>query len=107
MGQVRVADVLEVTIVRSGTDVELTVSGEIDIATVERFDRALTAAVLEATGAVNVDLSDVGFMGSVGINALIEHRRLALQRGVRFRIVAASKRAEYVLDLMGLTAYFQ
>jgi anti-anti-sigma factor len=107
MGQVPVAEVFEVTVVRSETVVDLAVSGEIDIETIGRFDRALTAAVLEATGDLNVDLSNVGFMGSVGINALIEHRRLAAQRGVRFRIVGASRRAEYVLELMGLAAYFQ
>jgi stage II sporulation protein AA (anti-sigma F factor antagonist) len=99
-------DGLEVTVGKSNGGVEVAVGGEIDIATVDRFRRALRDAVFETEATVNVDLLEVRFIGSVGINALVGARQLALDEGVAFRIVKASRNVEHVLDLMGLTGYF-
>jgi len=62
---------------------------------------------LEAPDAVNLDLLGAGFVGSVGVNALIQVRRLAADEGVKFWIVKASRRVESVLDLMGLAEQFE
>jgi anti-anti-sigma factor len=107
MGELNMADALDVAVVRSKGSVDIAVSGEIDIATVGRFRLALTNSVLDSPGAVNVDLLGVTFIGSVGINALIHVRQLASTNGVTFRIVKASRRVESVLELMGLSDRFQ
>jgi hypothetical protein len=42
----------------------------------------------------------------VGINTLVEARQLALDEDVVLTIAKASKNVERVVDLMGLTEYF-
>lgn len=56
--------------VRTGNPV-IAFSGEIDLATVQGFVSALKAWV-EAGGPITLDLSQVTFMDSTGIHALIE-----------------------------------
>lgn len=106
MGETNMTSGLDVTVVRSEGSIDVAVSGEIDIATVDRFREVLRGALLEAPASINLDLLSVGFMGSVGINTLIEVRMLAVSRGIGFRIVKASRRVESVLDLMGLSEHF-
>jgi anti-anti-sigma factor len=107
MGDLKVADGLDVSVDRSEGNVDLAVGGEIDIVNVDRFSHVLTDAVLETRGTVNVDLSDVSFVGSEAISTLIQVRKLSDSKGVRFRIVKASRRVESVLGLMGLDGYFE
>jgi anti-anti-sigma factor len=99
-------DGLEVTVGRSDGCVEVSFGGEIDIATVDRFRRALRDAIFEAEDVVDLNLIGVTFIGSVGINTLVEARQLALDEDVVLTIAKASKNVERVVDLMGLTEYF-
>ena len=97
---------LEVVVARSGGDIEVSVSGEIDIATVDRFRRAIRDAIYEAQGSVKVNLLEVRFIASVGINALVGARQLALDEQVDLRIVKMSRIVERVLEVMGMAGYF-
>jgi anti-sigma B factor antagonist len=106
MGDLKVGDGVGVDVVRSEGTVELAVRGEIDIVSIEGFRQALRDAVLEGPRVVNLDLSDVRFVGSEGISTLIEVRKLADRNQVKFRIVKASKRVGSVLELLGLAGYF-
>lgn len=50
--------------------------GEIDLSNIDAFDRALTAAAIEAAGGdrkLRVDLSAVEYLDSAAINALFNH----------------------------------
>lgn len=98
---------LDVKVVSRNGVVRLTAVGEIDAATEERFGRAVRDAVFEAQGDVDLDLSQVSFMGSDGISALIRARRLSQERGVTLRIAKASHQVERVLELMGLGGAFE
>lgn len=92
----------DVTVVCLDDVAHVTVAGEIDEATIDRFNRGLRDAVYEAEHAVALDLSQVTFIGSSGISALLRARTFALDRGVRFWISQASRQVERVLDLMGI-----
>lgn len=52
--------------------VRLLVAGEIDLATVDWFRAALTSAITQY-GRVVVDLTEVEFLGSIGIGVLYTH----------------------------------
>ena len=97
---------LEITIAKSKDSVELAVGGDIDLKTFERFNRVLRDAVYEAHQTVNLDLSQVTFICSVGIGSLVSARQLAVEEGVILRIVKASDKVELVLDVMALGDYF-
>ena len=60
----------------------LTVRGEIDIATSPELKLALDTAIRESVGAFVLDLCDVAFLDSSGLN-LILRARAALARGDR------------------------
>jgi anti-anti-sigma factor len=79
--------------------------GELDIATVGAFRAALLKAASEGAGDVVVDLSEVSFIDSSGLGAIVElHSRLRRSRR-RLAVVAPSGSAPAVLlDLAGLRA---
>jgi anti-sigma B factor antagonist len=59
-------------------------TGELDIATVDTLRRRLTAVAADAV----LDLSEVTFIDSTGLGAVIEADRLARERGGRLAIIA-------------------
>jgi anti-sigma B factor antagonist len=77
--------------------------GELDIARVDEFRAALSATIREGAAAVVVDLSEVSFIDSSGLGALVElHSRLRRSRR-RLAVVAPGGSAPAVLlDLAGL-----
>ena len=64
-------DEFELLVSSSGTRVQLSVSGHIDLASVPALRAALEGVVDAGTGDVDVDLSDTGFCDSVGLHALL------------------------------------
>jgi anti-anti-sigma factor len=77
--------------------------GELDIARVGAFRAALSDAAREGAAAVVVDLSQVSFIDSSGLGALVElHNRLR-RSGRQLAVVAPGGSAPAVLlDLAGL-----
>jgi stage II sporulation protein AA (anti-sigma F factor antagonist) len=61
------------------------------------FDRALAAIEPPKL----VDMSEVSFMDSSGLNVLLAHRCLAEQSGA-IRVIAMSRAVERVLEVTGL-----
>ncbi len=56
------------------------VSGELDILTVSRLNSRLDAVIRRRQGTVVIDLSDAGFIDSIGLHALLNvQRRLSRQ----------------------------
>ena len=77
----------------------LAVKGEIDLATVEGLTEAIAAAVRSGADEVWVDLSDVEFMDSTGLSALVSgHRAL----DGRFVVICPEGPARRALDVSGL-----
>ena len=62
---------------------------------------AVCAAVKDGPIAVHVDLADVPYLGSVGINALIRACQEASRLGSEVTVVAASPLVRQVLEITG------
>ena len=85
-----------------GTSV-VSVSGEIDVSTAPLFEKRLSEAVEERmAGGIVVDLSEVTFMDSTALNALVhcfERQRARLEG---FAVVAADSRVTTLLEVTRL-----
>jgi anti-sigma B factor antagonist len=92
-----------VNVRREGAVVTVAVSGEVDLATAPVLDREIKTAITSSDVAeVIVDLSEVGFLDSSGIKALVEGRKLADSYDVLFSASGAQGLVRQVLDLAGL-----
>src|SRR4051794_28568859 len=79
------------------------VHGELDHAEAE----ALIAALSEVDGPLVVDLRQCGFMGSDGLRALLEGRRLASERGHRQVVhIRPSGPVARLLEVVGAETFF-
>lgn len=78
---------LDVTYPHSSA-VVVKVAGEVDAATVERFDEALWPRLGAAVRVVTVDLSELEFLGVTGTQLLKQAHLRAQARGIALRIVA-------------------
>ena len=68
------------------------VAGEVDMSTAPRLLEILDA-VSDAPRLVVVDLSEVGFLDSSGLNALVKGQRRLASRGIVLRVVVPSDHA--------------
>ncbi|MEV5607389.1 STAS domain-containing protein [Streptomyces sp. NPDC052225] len=84
--------------VDTGDCVLLRVSGELDVVTAPRMEPVLRSLHARAC---ELDLSQVPFIDSSGINLLIRHHRQADQEGGSLRVIAASRPVCRVLDIVG------
>jgi anti-anti-sigma factor len=90
--------------VDDGRAVVLRVDGEIDLATVDVLRDGLTDALAQNVPLVVVDLEAVGFLGSVGLSALIGAHEKATQSGCRLVVaVSATRPAMRTIHVTGLT----
>ena len=80
-------------------------SGEVDLSWSQQVRRAILDA-LERTTAVGVELSDVSYIDSSGIAALVEGFQTARGNGSKFVLVAVSKAVMAVLQLARLDRVF-
>jgi len=82
----------------------LAVEGEIDTLTTGALERALDELVAEAAAVLVVDLSDVTFLASSGLAALIRAAHQAGDR--RVRIVSAARAVRRPLEITGSDRLF-
>ncbi len=80
------------------------VSGEVDMSTAARLAEALGQF---ANGSVVVDLTDVTFLDSSGVAALLAARKRLERRGVELSVESASPAALHILQLVGVTLDLQ
>ncbi|HKE48737.1 MAG TPA: STAS domain-containing protein [Rhodanobacteraceae bacterium] len=80
-------------------------SGEVDLSWSQQVRQAVLAA-LEKHPAVGVELSQVSYIDSSGIAALVEGFQSARARGSRFALVAISDAVRAVLELARLDRVF-
>jgi anti-anti-sigma factor len=79
----------------------LTVSGEIDLATIPAFEAAIADALTQRPTALIVDLSAVDFLASAGLQALVAARENV--SGVAgFAVVADGPATSRPIELTGL-----
>jgi len=78
------------------------VNGEIDLASAGDFGAQLSRAIGDGAETVVVDLTDVDFMDSAGVNTILNARALAERAGVRLVLRRPNGEADRILDLFGL-----
>jgi anti-anti-sigma factor len=88
------------------TDDGVALGGEIDIAAVDAF-RAEFSEVTDASRPVAIDLRDVSFIDSSGIEALVAARRDAERAGGSVVLRAPSAAVVRVLEVTGLDDVFR
>jgi anti-anti-sigma factor len=73
----------------AGDTITVSVSGELDVNTQGQLRSELEAALASTDdgGRVVLDLTDLTFMGSVGLGLIVATHRSANQSGIRFEIV--------------------
>jgi anti-sigma B factor antagonist len=87
----------------SGSALVVEVVGEVDMTTASELSEALEAAP-EGTTWVVIDLSEVSFLDSSGLNALVQARRLLAERGLALRVVVPAEGAiRRVFEITHLT----
>jgi anti-anti-sigma factor len=83
----------------------LTLTGELDLAHVRRFDALVAAAYVRADHC-RIDLAGVRFIDSSGIRALLRARRRASEGGVTLELANAGPAVGRVLATAGLEHLF-
>ena len=78
---------------------QLTVEGELDIATAPRMISALNEALANMAGPLVVDLTRVVFMDSTGLALLMNARRRVVRLGHGFAIVCPSGPISRVFEI--------
>lgn len=80
--------------------------GDLDIETLAPAADALTALVAQRPRALVIDLAQVGFCDSSGLNLLLKTRLAAAEEGVALHLAAVSPTVMRVLELTGAQAVF-
>jgi anti-anti-sigma factor len=99
--------VFAVSLSTSGDDVVVAVTGEVDMLNASRLRAALHEAVARAgTGTIVLDLGEVTFLDSTGVQALLDGYHSAMVAGGRLTVRGARGTAYRVLQIVGLTRIF-
>ena len=84
----------------------LTVRGEIDIATSPQLKLALDTAIRESVGAFVLDLCDVEFLDSSGLNLVLRARAMLARDERALAIVCPAGPARRVMEIAGVDDLF-
>lgn len=87
---------------RQGNAMIFRLRGSLDIATSPTARAALIEAANEGKNDIIVDLSQVEFLDSTGLGALIGAHRRALEKGGRIRLVTPDGQIARLLHITGL-----
>jgi anti-sigma B factor antagonist len=82
------------------------VTGEVDVHSAPTLRDALMAELDLSPSAVLVDLSDVGFLDSTGLGALVAARTIATDRGIALPVVCTNERIVKLFTITGLDSVF-
>ena len=81
--------------------VTITVAGEVDLSTAKKLDAAIRAAFETEIGQIVVDLSDLSFLDSVGLNVLLQASARSRQNNKALSFIPSKHEA--VINLFALT----
>jgi anti-sigma B factor antagonist len=84
----------------------LRVRGEVDIYTAPRLKEAVIAALHPDVPSLIIDLSEVGFLDSTGLQVLMSAKRRTAERGGEVYILGARDHVQRVFYLLGLEKVF-
>lgn len=80
----------------------LSVRDAVDMLSARQLSEAIGAALTKAPVALIVDLTDVDFLASVGMSALVDAQHQASAMSVRFGVVADGAATSRPIKLLGL-----
>jgi anti-sigma B factor antagonist len=96
-------ELLEIDVADSGGLRLLRLTGELDMAGVDRFERLLSADGSPEEGTFVVDLQRLTFIDSSGLRALIMADQRVRDEGGRFVVVRGPERVNQVLEVTGVS----
>jgi len=97
---------LQVTVTQDGDACRVDVVGDLSSFACQTLSSELKAAVKAGATHVELDLAQVAFMDSAGIQCIVHGRNLAADYGGRLKVVAVSDAARRVLEVTGLLGAF-
>ncbi|MGK5551711.1 STAS domain-containing protein [Actinomadura kijaniata] len=80
------------------------VQGELDVVSRERFEEALSS-VIDTGAPTVVDLRQVTFCDSTGLNAIVAAHRRAAERGTPLALLSPPQRVARVFHITGVDRY--
>src|SRR5262245_39554434 len=95
-------DLLEITVSESGGVRQVSLSGELDMAGVDRFERLLVADRVPGSATVVLDLRALTFIDSSGLRAVIMADQRVSAAGGRFIVVRGPDPVNQVLEMTGV-----
>jgi anti-sigma B factor antagonist len=96
---------VETEVLADGTQV-VSVTGELDVRTAPRFERALAVAIVSAPAAVVVDLSDCEFLDSSALTVLVKANNHLDGSGPGFSLVIPHQHLLKVFEITRLDQVF-
>ena len=90
----------------AGRFARLTVRGELDLATVGIFEAAVCAVRSRAIDRIEIDLSDLTFIGSAGVAALLAVNSCARDAGCTLTLVRGPQPVHRIFELTGIDDQF-
>jgi anti-sigma B factor antagonist len=80
----------------------LTITGDVDAATVQPLDDAFDEALAVGARLVTLDLTDVSFLDSTGLRSIVRAAKLLAEHDGRLVVAGLSGAAQRVLEISGL-----
>jgi anti-anti-sigma factor len=90
----------------TGDEVVVSVAGELDLATAPTLLRCLESVARLPIEGLTIDLAELTFLDSSGLNALNQIRLLAAERKLPFALASIPPCAQRVLEITGMEAVF-
>lgn len=90
--------------IKNGSTYQLLVSGEVDVSNASELRDALEGALAEKPASLEVDLSQLPYIDSTGIGALVGAARRAAEASVSFSLSHPQRNVARVLSLLGVDA---
>ena len=85
----------------------ITLRGELDVSTAPRFSEALSDARIRNCHTLLIDLSELTFMDSTGLSALLVGEMHARTRGQRFAVVRGPRHVQELFRLTGVDHFLE
>jgi anti-anti-sigma factor len=92
---------------KDGDVVHLSLGGEFDLAGVPQFQAVIAKVEADAPAAIVLDLSDLDFMDSSGLRAIVTADARARKAGRRLAIVPGPPSVRGVFQITGLDAQLE
>ena len=95
---------VSVTVLRREPELKMQVSGELDLATEPTIVTAVVQAMADNTdlSVVDLDVSEVEFIDSCGVRALLHCRDVAATSGRRLKVTDVGGPVTRLLELLGI-----